>query len=190
MGLASLVKPTASTVTGLDCSTKSLAWATFTDGKPISCGEITFTGTTIFERLQDARLKVRALLDLGIISGDYIVIEAAIMAKSANTAIDLAYIYGAVISEVGSNGQPVEKVYPITWQSFIGVPNLTKAEREDIKSKTPDRKPSWYQNEGRKIRKARIMDWASQYFTLNDHFTDNVTDAIGIAYYVSQKMVA
>ena len=80
-----------------------------------------------------------------------------------------------------------EKVYPISWQTAIGVPNLKKAEKDKIKADNPGKSASWYASTGRKMRKQKIADWASQFVDVSK-YSDNVTDAIGIAYVVSERM--
>lgn len=193
MGLGQLTKVKASRVIGIDASTKSLAFAIFEDGKPIRCGEVFFKGSTVFERLKDARKKIRILASQGILNGDYVVIESAIMVRNIQTAIDLAYVYGAILSELSEVVPNLEKVAPITWQSKIGVPNLKKEEREAIQRDFPGKSKTWYQNKGREIRKQRIADFAAQHFSGSMQWedskkTDNVTDAIGIAYYASRYL--
>lgn len=178
---------------GIDCSTKSLAYACFEGDKPLYCGEIFFEGKTVFHRLKDARVKTQALLDSSDIMGsdgfraDFVCIEAAIAVKNPKTAIVLAYVYGAVMSVLMQNGAEVVEVAPITWQSFIGNPNLKTHEKEQIRRDNPGRKPSWYQNEGRKIRKQKTLNFAKQFFTIASD-SDNIGDAVGIAYYCANKL--
>ncbi len=182
-----MTKVQATKVIGIDASTKSIAFAIFDGGKPVRCGEIQLNGSTIQERLMDAKRKVRELVRAGILDADYIALEAAIKVNSPETAISLAYVYGAILSELGEVTTEVHKVYPISWQTGIGVPNLKKDEKEKIKADNPDRKPSWYANEGRKIRKARILAVAREYFKIADG-SDNVGDAVGIAKHVSESL--
>lgn len=185
MGYADLTKRKAGRVIGIDCSTQSLAYAIFDDGKPVICGEVHFTGSDIYERLNDARRKTQALVDSGILVGDYVGMEAAIGGKSVQVTIKLSYVYGAVLSVLMQNKMKVETVAPITWQTYIGNPNLKAPEKQALRDNNPDRKDSWYQNEGRKMRKARTLRFAKQFFTIADN-SDNVGDAVGIAYYTSE----
>lgn len=188
MKIADLAKVRGSRVAGIDCSTNSLAFAVFDSGQPVKCGEVHFQGASVFERLPDAKAKTRALVDQGILRCDYIAIESAIMVRNIQTVIDLAYVYGAVIGELMEGSPVVEKVAPISWQSGIGVPNLTKVEKELIQKEFPGKSASWYQNKGRQIRKARILDVAREYFDIHTN-SDNVGDAVGIALHVSKTRV-
>lgn len=188
MGLGDLKRKKATRVIGIDASTKSLAWAVLDKGEPVNCGQIYFNGSDVFERLKDAKKKTRALVSAGILRGDYVAIEAAVKVNSVQTALDLAYIYGAIISELMENNPEVHKVFPISWQTAIGVPTLKKDEKEAIKAANPDRKPSWYQAEGRRQRKARILEKARKYFKI-DSGSDDVGDAVGLSVYVTENKV-
>lgn len=187
MDYTKLVKRQAGRVIGIDCSTNSLAYAIFDNNEPVLCGEVFFNGSDIYERLNDARRKTQALVDTGILVGDYVGMEAAIGGKSVQVTIKLSYVYGAVLSVLMQNKMTVNTVAPITWQTFIGNPNLKAHEKEALRLATPDRKPSWYQNEGRKLRKQRTLDFAQQYFTIPTN-SDNVGDAVGVAYYTSEQL--
>lgn len=187
MDYSALIKRKAGRVIGIDCSTNSLAYAIFEDGEPVLCGEVFFTGSDIYERLNDARRKTQALVDSGVLVGDYVGMEAAIAGKSAQVTIKLSYVYGAVLSVLMQNKMDVTTVAPITWQTYIGNPNLKMHEKETIKNANPDRKASWYQNEGRKLRKSRTLEFAREYFTITTG-SDNVGDAVGIAYYTSEQL--
>lgn len=187
MKLSDLARTKATRVVGIDCSTNSLAFAVFDGGKPVVCGEFQFTGASVFERLADASRKTRALVELGIFDADYIGIESAIMVSNVQTAIDLSYVYGAVLAELMKGSPTVERIAPISWQTAIGNPNLKKHEKEQIKKDNPDRKESWYKNKGRLIRKQRTLDIAKQYFDIDSN-SDNVGDAVGIALHISRNL--
>lgn len=187
MDYSKLTKRKARRVVGIDCSTQSLAYAIFEDDSPILCGELFFNGSDIYERLNDARRKTQALVDTGVLVGDYVGMEAAIAGKSAQVTIKLSYVYGAVLSVLMQNKMQVETVAPITWQTYIGNPNLKKHEKEKLREDNPGRKDSWYQNEGRKLRKRRTLEFAKQYFSIPTD-SDNVGDAVGISYYVSKEL--
>lgn len=188
MGIGSLAKVKAKRVVGIDASTNSLAFAIFEGESPIKCGEVKFNGSTVFERLEDAKKKTHGLVSAGVLRADYIAIESAIMVRNIQTAIDLAYVYGAIIGELMEFNPKVEKVAPISWQSHYGVPNLKKVERDQLRIDFPGKSKTWYQNKGREIRKQRILDRSRTYFDVADG-SDNVGDAIGIAYYVSTKLI-
>lgn len=181
MGIVrNLTKVKAKRVMGLDVSTHSLAFAIMEGETPIACGEIKFNGATVFERLKDAKAKVKALVGAGILRADYVCIESAIMVRNVQVAIDLAYVFGAVIGELMAFNPQVHKVAPISWQSGIGNPNLKKHEKEQIQKDFPGRSKTWYSNKGREIRKQRTLDIAQRYFAIPSN-SDNIGDAVGIA---------
>lgn len=187
MGIGQLTKVKAKRVIGIDASTNSLAFAVFENGKPIKCGEVTFDGATVFERLADAKKKTQALVKSGVLRGDYVAIESAIMVRNIQTAIDLAYVYGAIIGELMAFNPQVHKVAPISWQSGIGNPNLKKAEKDAIQTEHPGKSKTWYANKGREIRKGRTLEIARRYFIISDS-SDNVGDAVGLALYCDQTL--
>lgn len=188
MGIGTaMTKVKAQRVIGIDASTNSLAFAIFEGETPIKCGEIKFKGSNVFERLKDAKRKTRALVKSGELKGDYIAIESAIMVRNVQTAIDLAYVYGAILGELGLATKHLEKVAPISWQSGIGNPNLKAAEKAAIQAEFPGKSKTWYQNKGRQIRKARTLAIAREYFDIADG-SDNVGDAVGIALFVSRHL--
>ena len=177
----------AETVCGIDASSNSLAWAIFAHGSPVSCGEIKFNGANIFERLKDAKRKTKALVKAGVLQADYVAIESAIMVRNVQTAIDLAYVYGAIIGELMALNPQVHKVAPISWQSGIGNPNLKKAEKDAIQKEFPGKSKTWYANKGREIRKQRTLAIAREYFKIPNG-SDNVGDAVGIAKFASETL--
>lgn len=188
MSIGSLTKVKASRVIGIDASTNSLAFAILEDGKPVRCGEVFFTGSTVFDRLKDAKVKTKALVDSGVLKGDYVAIESAIMVRNIQTAIDLAYVYGAIIGELMAFNPEVHKIAPISWQSGIGNPNLKTAEKAALAKANPTKSKTWLQNEGRKMRKQRTLDIAKQYFNIPSN-SDNVGDAVGLALFCQKKFV-
>lgn len=188
MKMAGLARTKADRVIGIDCSTNSLAFAVFEDRQPVTCGEFQFKGADVFERLSEAKRITAALVAEGILVGDYIAIESAVMVSNVQTAISLAYVYGAVLGELMEGSPVVERVAPITWQTGIGNPNLKKHEKEELKELYPNKSDSWYKSTGRKIRKQRTLDIAKEYFEIADD-SDNVGDAVGIALYVSKERV-
>lgn len=184
MGYADLIKRKAKRVVGIDCSTNSLAYAIFEDDKPVLCGEIFFNGADIYERLNDARRKTQALVDAGVLVGDFIGMESAVAIKNVQVVIKLAYVYGAVLSVLMQNHMKVEVIPPITWQTSIGNPNLKAHEKQAIKDEFPGKSATWYSTKGREMRKQRTLDFAKQFFKIEDN-SDNVGDAVGICYYTS-----
>jgi len=189
MGITEVMtKVRAKRVCGIDASTNSLAFAIMEGETPIKCGEITFKGSSVFERLKDARRKVRSLVKAGVFDGvDFIAIESAIMVRNVQVAIDLAYVFGAIISELSETCRELHKVAPISWQSGIGNPNLKAAEKAAIMAEFPGKSKTWYQNKGRAIRKARTLAIARNYFKIEDG-SDNVGDAVGIALFSAQQL--
>ena len=187
MGIGKLTKVQAKRVIGIDSSTNSLAFAIFEGEAPIRCGEVTFNGSTVPERLLDAKRKTRALVDAGSLRADYIAIESAIMVRNVQTAIDLAYVYGAIIGELMEFNPKVEKVAPISWQSSIGNPNFKKHEKEAVYAEFPGKSKTWYSNKIRQIRKQRTLDIARAFFDIPNG-SDNVGDAVGLALHVSRTL--
>lgn len=171
------------TVIGIDCSTKTLAFSKFVDGEFHSCGELFFEGTTMWERLSFIHKRVPALVESGLLKADVIAFEGAIMVgNNSKTGISLAYVYGAVIGSLMGEGIKVQTVEPLKWQSFIGNPNLKKAEKDAIKAEFPGKSPSWYSNRNREFRKQRTLKFARQFASIESG-SDNVGDAVGVAYW-------
>jgi Holliday junction resolvasome RuvABC endonuclease subunit len=181
------LKTTANRCIGIDCSTKSLGWAIFEDDRPVECGEFNFLGANLYERLNHARQMTQALVDEGKLVGDFVGIESAIYVQNMQTAIKLAYVFGAVISVLMQNKMEVVEIAPITWQTAFGVPNLTKEQRAQICKDFPDKSDSWYKSKGRDIRKHHILAVAKKYFSIPGD-SDNVGDAVGIAWYVTTSL--
>lgn len=185
--ITDLKKPPLSKVLGIDCSTKSFAFAIFDNKQPVRAGEVFFKGQNLFERLNDAHNKIPALIEAGVLEADYVAMEGAILVgNNSKTGISLAYVYGAVIGGIMRSGMSVVTVLPLTWQAFIGNPNLKKAEKEAIRAANPGKSASWYQNAGREMRKQRTLKFAKQFFDITTD-SDNVGDAVGIAWYASHN---
>lgn len=187
MSIGSLTKVKAKRVIGIDCSTNSLAFAVFEGETPIKCGEVFFKGATVFDRLAHAKAITKGLVANGTLKADYIAIESAIMVRNIQTAIDLAYVYGAVIGELMVGNPEVHKIAPISWQSSIGNPNLKKAEKDAIIAANPGKSKTWYSNEGRKMRKQRTLTIAKDFFDIPGN-SDNVGDAVGLALHTSRVL--
>ena len=183
MSLARLNKTRASRILGIDCSTHSFAFTIFWNRKPVKWGKINFEGADVFERLHDAGDKIAAVKDEFDV--DYIVMESAIMAKVQNpdVTIKLAYVYGAVLSELLRKGVKVVTVKPTEWQNYIGNKNFTKVEKEKLRVDFPGKSAAWYSNKAREIRKQRTMDFFNKKWP-HMKLTDNdVGDSAGIAYF-------
>ena len=93
MSLAKLVEEAPRKVLGIDASTNSFAFCLMDQKKPIKWGEIDFEGSDIYQRILDAKRKIKAFKNE--LDTDFIVIEAAISVKSVHTGIKMAYVFGA-----------------------------------------------------------------------------------------------
>lgn len=185
MSLAKLAKTLPSTVLGVDASTRSLAFCLYDGKKAIKYGEVFFEGADVYERIVDAKRKVRAIAHLA--PSDYVAIEAAVMVRSANTGLKMAYIFGTIMGELLEDGRKVYEVHPITWQSFIGNKNFTKAQKLEVQNKYPDKSANWYKAKVREIRKQKTIDFCKE---LNVHTeSDNVADACGIGWYAANNLM-
>lgn len=182
--LVDVLKESSSSVMGIDCSTQRLAFGIITDGELVKWGLIEFDGKNVFDRIKDARKKIDALIMQFPV--DYVAIESAIMVKSIQVAIKMAYVFGAVMSSLLIKDIKVVEVAPISWQSFIGNKTLTKQEKQKIKLDNPNKSASWYTNKNRLVRKDRTRQWVKNTFDL-DIESDDITDSIGIAYFAWNK---
>ena len=185
MSLAKLAKPKSNKVLGIDASTNSLAFCLMKGKTPIKWGEITFEGADVYERILDAKNKIRSFkreLDT-----DFIVIEAAISVKSVHTGIKMAYVFGAIMGELLSDGVEVKEIHPITWQSYLGNKNFTKVEKQAVKDEFPGKSENWYRGKIREIRKQRTIDFVGNLGVKVQ--SDNVADAAGIAWYAVNEVV-
>lgn len=184
--VSQMAKPKASTVMGIDSSTHSLAFAVIRDGDLVKYGKIFFEGNTSYERLVDSREKLLALKSEFAV--DYIAVEKAIMAKSIDTAIKMGMALGVVISSIMDYDVEVVEVAPVTWQSYIGNKNYTKAQKQEVKDDNPGKSDSWIKNRIREQRKQYTIDFFNKKYSI-DIDDNDVSDAIGIAYYASKELV-
>jgi Holliday junction resolvasome RuvABC endonuclease subunit len=185
VSLAKLAKPKAHKVLGIDASTNSFAFCLMNEKSPVKWGEITFDGADIYERILDAKRKIKSFkneLDI-----DFVVIEAAISVKSIHTGIKMAYVFGAIMGELLNDNIKVVEVHPITWQSYLGNKNFTKLEKQAVKNEFPGKSENWYKGKIREIRKSRTIDFARTLGINTEN--DNVADAAGIAWYAVNKVV-
>ena len=96
MSLASLSRPNAHKVLGIDASTNSFAFCLMHEKEAVKWGEVRFEGSDVYERILDAKRKIRSFkheLDF-----DFVVMEAAISVKSIHTGIKMAYVFGVIMS--------------------------------------------------------------------------------------------
>lgn len=185
MSLAELVKTKHNKVLAIDASTNTIAFCLMNGSEPVKWGEISFKGSDVYDRIVDAKEKVRAFRSL--LDYDFIVLEAAVMVRSAQTGLKMAYVFGAILGELVGKDIDVIEVHPITWQSYIGNKNFTKAEKEKVKKDYPGKSENWYKGKIREIRKQRTMDFVK---TLGIETTnDNVADAAGIAWYAVNELL-
>lgn len=172
-------------ILGIDSSTNSIAFCLMVGKKPIKWGEITFHGSSVYERILDAKRKVRALKNK--LEYDIICIEAAVSVKSVATGLKMAYMFGTIMGELMEDDTKVIEVHPITWQSYIGNTNFTKAQKESIKSEFQNKSDSWIKAKIRERRKEKTLNFVK---TLGvDVQSDNVSDATAIAWWAANEIV-
>lgn len=169
------------TVCSIDASTNSLAFAIFSDSKLIAFGKINFQGANTYVKVRDAARKTLAFFNKFNI--DAIVIEHTVFINSPKTAADLALVQGALLGAAGIAGIKVAgSVNPISWQSFIGNPKLTAAEKKELMEDYPGKSKVWYQNRARDIRKIRTIQFVNTYYD-NEIKDNDVADAVGIGHW-------
>ena len=133
----------------------------------------------------DAKRKINAFKNE--LDTDFVIIEAAISVKSVATGIKMAYVFGAIMGELLSDNIKVVEVHPITWQSYLGNKNYTKAEKDAIRAEFPDKSDNWIKGKIRERRKQRTIDFARNLGIQTE--SDNVADAAGIAWYAVNEIV-
>lgn len=169
------------TICSIDASTNSLAFAIFSDIALTTVGKINFQGVNTYAKVKDAARKTLAFFQQFEI--DAIVIEHTVFINSPKTAADLALVQGAMLGAAGIAGIKVAgSVNPISWQSFIGNPKLTAAEKKELEAEYPGKSKNWYQNRSRDIRKIRTIQFVNTYYDKLVEDND-VADAIGIGHW-------
>jgi hypothetical protein len=153
---------------------------------PVRWGELNFKGGSVFERLAYAQRNISAMRDT--LKADLVVFEGAIYVQNKKTVILLAYAFGAVIAALMNDGARIEEIAPTTWQNYLGNKALTRLEKDDIRTRTPGKSKSWYDDANRKFRKQRTIDWAKRTYGI-DVASDNVADAVGVAHYARDKFI-
>ena len=186
MSLAKLHKTKAYRVLGIDASTNSLAFCIFEGEAVKSYGEIFFEGATVYERILDSKRKTAAVAKAGIFDVDFVAIEAGVVVRSAATGIKMAYIFGVIMGQLLDDGIEVVEVHPITWQSYIGNKNYTKAQKESVKKEFPDKSENWYKGKIRSLRKEATLQFMHDKGIITT--SDNVADAAGIAWYAAHNL--
>jgi Holliday junction resolvasome RuvABC endonuclease subunit len=172
-------------VLGIDASTNTIAFCLMEGETPIQWGEISFSGSDIYDRILDAKRKVRAFVSE--LDYDFIALEAAVMVRSAQTGLKMAYIFGAILGELVKDGVDVKEVHPITWQSFIGNKNFTTAEKKAVREEFPGKSDNWYKGKIREKRKQRTITFVKSMGINTTN--DNVADAAGIAWYAVKELI-
>ena len=185
MSLSQLFKTESKRVMGIDASTNSMAYCIFDGDKVVEYGEIFFTGADLYDRLLDAKRKVKALKER--FNCNFVAIEAAVMVRSAQTGLKMAYTFGTIMGELLENGAKVVEIHPITWQSFIGNKNYTAAQKAQVKKENPERSDSWIKSKIREQRKQKTLEFAKSIGVHTD--SDNVGDAAGLAWYAIRNLV-
>jgi Holliday junction resolvasome RuvABC endonuclease subunit len=175
----------ANKVLGIDASTNSIAFCLMNDKIPVKWGEIVFHGSSVYERILDAKRKIKAIKNQ--LDYDIICIEAAVSVKSVATGLKMAYMFGAIMGELMYDDTKIIEVHPLKWQGYIKNPNFTKAEKDLVKKEFPGKTDSWYKNKVREIRKQRTIDFAATLGIETDN--NNVTDAVGVAWWAVNEAV-
>lgn len=185
MKLSSLVKTKANRVLGIDASTNSIAFCLMENDIPLKWGKINIVGEDIYEKIYDAKNKMSMMLNE--LKSDYIVVEGAVLVRSADAVIKLSYVYGVVIAELMSTGAKVITISPSAWQAYIGNKNPTKDEKSAIRLLNPGYADSWYKNQLRNMRKQRTADYFNKKYGIEIVDFD-VADSFGIAHYSNQVL--
>ena len=144
-------------ICAIDASTNSLAFCMYSFKSLQQHGKILFEGNNIYEKVQDATAKTKALFQYYNLV-DAIVIEHTVFMNSPKTAADLAMVQGAIIGGAGLAGiKTIGRVSPITWQNYLGNKKLSKEEQLQIRSANPGKSLSWYKSYERDFRKKRTI---------------------------------
>lgn len=151
------ISETESRVCAIDASTTSLAFSFYTYKNLTGYGKINFEGNNIYEKVQDAAAKTKALFDhYNLVES--IVIEHTVFMNSPKTAADLALVQGAILGGAGLAGiKIIGRVSPMTWQNYIGNKKISKEEQLIIRKNNPGKSDSWYKGYERGIRKQRTI---------------------------------
>lgn len=169
----------ATKIIGIDASTNSIAFCLMDGKTPVKWGEVVFHGSTVYERLLDAKYKIKSLKER--LNYDTIYIEAAVSVKSVATGLKMAYMFGTIMGELMYDDTEVVEVHPLKWQGYINNPNFTKAEKQRVKEDFPGKSETWYKNKVRELRKQRTINFAKTLGIETE--SDNVADAVGIAWW-------
>lgn len=180
--LEGLKKPEPKVVMGIDCSSNSLAFSVFNERQLVRYGEIEFGKGDIFERIGRANVLMNAIGDFIADDVEVIYFEGAAYINNKSTVIGLSYALGSAMAPLIKRGVRVESVPAMVWQRAIGNPPFTKAEKAALAKANPDRKKSWLDNEMRKQRKQKTIEWVFEKYRVR-LLSDNIADAVGIGAY-------
>lgn len=169
-------------ICAIDASTNSLAFAFYTHKQLTEYGKINFEGKNIYEKVQDATAKTKALFEhYNMVNA--IVIEHTVFMNSPKTQADLALVQGAIIGGAGLSGiKKITSVSPVEWQNFLGNKRLTKEEQLQIRNVNPGKSLSWYKSYERDFRKRRTIKLLEIVYDKNIKDYD-VADAAGIGHW-------
>jgi len=171
-----------SNICAIDASTNSLAFCIYSFKTIKDHGKILFEGENVYEKVQDAAKKTKALFDYYNLI-DAIVIEHTVFMNSPKTAADLALVQGGIIGGAGLSGiNIIGRVSPITWQSYLGNKKLTKEEQLQIRAANPGKSVSWYKSYERDLRKRRTIKLLEISYDKKIEDYD-VADAAGIGHW-------
>ena len=171
-----------SNICAIDASTNSLAFCIYSNKKISAYGKINFEGNNIYEKVQDATRKTKALLS-HYKNIQAIIIEHTVFMNSPKTAADLALVQGGIIGGAGLTGiRTIGRVSPITWQNYLGNKKLTKEEQLQVRSANPGKSLSWYKSYERDFRKRRTIKLLDIVYdkSIEDY---DVADAAGIGHW-------
>lgn len=176
------INPAPSRICSIDASTNSIAFAIFDNENLESVGKINFSGANVYKKIHDASVKTRAFFDLYGIP-EAVVIEHTVFMNSPKTAADLALVQGSFLGAMTLCGvETIKSINPIAWQTFLGNPRLTTAEKSILRASSPERSDSWYKNNERDFRKKRTINIINEIY--NKSISDNdIADAVGVGHY-------
>ena len=169
-------------ICAIDASTNSLAFCMYSYKSMQEHGKILFEGNNIYEKIQDAAKKTKALFDYYNLV-DSIVIEHTVFMNSPKTAADLALVQGGILGGAGLSGiKTIGRVSPITWQNYLGNKKLSKEEQLQVRNANPGKSLSWYKSYERDFRKKRTVKLLEIIYDkeIKDY---DVADAAGIGHW-------
>jgi len=171
-------------ICAIDASTNSLAFCMYSYKSLQQHGKILFEGNNVYEKVQDATRKTKALFDHYNLV-DAIVIEHTVFMNSPKTAADLALVQGGILGGIAMSVAPIKeigRVSPITWQNYLGNKKLSKEEQLQIRSVNPNKSLSWYKSYERDFRKKRTIKLLEVVYDKKIEDND-VADSAGIGHW-------